>query len=617
MQSAQGPVQAKENPLHQRGRIILSEEKMARHMRRGERVVILAFNDIYVLDPSPDGSRAGFAALAGMIDRERRAALEDADDPAGAVIVCCCGDFMTAAGLLSGRGPADAGRHMVPLLAAAGVTHVVPGNHEFDRGTRGCALRSAESPFCWLCTNIDAAHVKDASPSSAWGPMPRLWTPSACVVALDTAVAGRSVPFGAGVRADVVVTRRGHCVGLVGLCTPHLPSMSSAGDGGAHFVSAERGLDDALGALPGLDAAVALTHMDMDEDVHLAQHARGRLHVILGGHEHCVIVDRTKDRAPIVKCGSDADHLGRVVLRVGDPSGTCVESIDLLPNRVDPRAAQDEPSAVESRIKDLLAHFVASRPHDDADPVDMTTDVAVPLCVFAHPLSSVAARSGPCSLANLFCDLLAQWIDGEDTAPESSPEICQHREPPLAIIQGGALRAARDYPAGYVFTAGDLRAEMATASRCTVRLLSGRQLTAAFENAVAQMPAPDAPCPQAGAASESGPAPPAHCRSLLHVSAPWRVVYDPRRAPGQRVLSIHRDGVLLGPDSMYRVIMQQFVARGGDGFSMFVDTPVAESAIETVFMRRVIADGLRAAANADGVLCATCQDGPRVVSHCM
>nr|UMO80346.1 Bifunctional metallophosphatase/5'-nucleotidase [Pandoravirus aubagnensis] len=584
---------------------------------RGERVVLLTFNDIYVLDAAPDGSRAGFAALAGMIERERRAALEDADDPAGAVIVCCCGDFMTAAGLLSGRGPADAGRHMIPLLAAAGVTHVVPGNHEFDRGTRGCALRSAESPFCWLCTNIDATHVDDPAPSSAWGPMPRLWTPSPCVKALDTAVAGRGVPFGAGVRADVVITRRGRRVGLVGLCTPHLPSMSSAGDGGAHLVSAERGLDDALDALPGLDAVVALTHMDMDEDVHLAQHAGPRLHAILGGHEHCVIVDRTKGRAPIVKCGSDADHLGRVVLRVGHPNGTCVESIDLLPNRVDPCAAQDESNAVESRIQDLLAHFVASRPRDDADPVDMTTDVAVPLCVFAHPLSSVAARSGPCSLADLFCDLLAQWIDGEGSAPESSTETCRHGEPPLAIIQGGALRAARDYPAGHVFTAGDLRAEMATASRCTVRLLTGRQLAAAFENAVAQMPAPDAPGQQTGTALESALAPPTHCRSLLHVSAPWRVLYDPRRAPGQRVLSIHRDNVLLEPDSVYRVIMQQFVARGGDGFGMFVNTPVAESAIETVFMRRVIADGLRAAANADGILYATYSDGPRVVAHCI
>nr|UDO46982.1 5' -nucleotidase [Pandoravirus massiliensis] len=590
---------------------------MDKHRERGERVVILTFNDIYVLDAAPDGSRAGFAALCGMIERERRAALDDPDDPAGAVIVCCCGDFMTAAGLLSGRGPADAGRHMVPLLAAAGVTHVVPGNHEFDRGTRGCALRSAESPFCWLCTNVDATRVGDPAPSSAWGPLPRSWTPSPRVAALDTAIADRDVPFGAGVRADVVVTRRGHCVGLLGLCTPHVPSMSSAGDGGARLVSAERGLDDALGALPGLDAVVALTHMDIGEDVHLAQHAGSRLHVILGGHEHCVIVDRADGRAPIVKCGSDADHLGRVVLRVGGSNGTRVESIDLLPNRVDSSAPAAEPGSAEARVRDLLAHLVASRPRDDVDPADMTTDVTVPLCVFAQPLSSATARSGPCSLADLFCDLLAQRADGDDDTRGS--ETSRHAERPLALIQGGALRAARDYPAGHVFTAGDLRAEMATASRCTVRLLTGRQLTAAFENAVSQMPAPNALDSQTGGDGglQNGPAQPVHCRSLLHVSAPWRVVYDPRRAPGQRVLSVHRGNVPLGPDSTHRVIMQQFVARGGDGFGVFVDTPVAESAIETAFMRRIIADGLRAATDPNGLLlCASQSDQPRVVAHC-
>lgn len=591
---------------------------MTERAGRGERVVLLAFNDIYILDPAPDGSRAGFAALSGMIDRERRAALDDAGDPAGAVIVCCCGDFMTAAGLLSGRGPADAGRHMVPLLAAAGVTHVVPGNHEFDRGTRGCALRSAESPFCWLCTNIDATRVEHPVPSSASGPMKRPWAPPPCVVALDTAVVGRDVPFGAGVRADVVVTRRGHRVGLVGLCTPRVPSMSSAGDGGAHFVSAERGFDDALGALHDLDAVVAFTHMDMDEDVSLARHAGSRLHAILGGHEHCVIVDRTDGRAPIVKCGSDADHLGRVVLRVGGSDGARVESIDLLPNRVDPSVPTGEPNPAESRVRDLLTRLVASRPRDDVDPADMTADPGIPLCVFAHPLSSAAARSGPCSLADLFCDLLAQRADGNvDVAGPSSETSRQHGGPPLALIQGGALRAARDYPTGHIFTTGDLRAEMATASRCTVRLLTGRQLAAAFENAVAQMPSPDAPDAQADTVTmEDGLAQQAHCRSLLHVSAPWCIVYDPRRPPGRRVVSIHRGNVPLEPDSVHRVIMQQFVARGGDGFAMFVDTPVAESAIETVFMRRVIADGLRAAVDRNGVLCMAQSDGPRVVAHC-
>lgn len=566
-------------------------------MARGERVVILAFNDIYVLEQPAGSANGGFVGLCAMIARERRAALDDPDDPAGAVIVCCCGDFMTAAAGLSGRGPQDCGRHMVPLLAEAGVTHVVPGNHEFDRGTHGCALRSAESLFCWLCTNIDAARPETPSPSVAPGPMARLpsvWSAAprdVAAAALDH-IDGRNAPFGAGVRADIVVTRGGHRIALVGFCTPHAPAISSAGDGGASFVAPDEALDAVSPVLDGVDAIVALTHMDLDEDVQFAHHARDRVDIVLGGHEHHVIVDRADGRPPIVKCGSDADHLGRIVLRVGPgcAAGARVESIDLLPNvaAVHGAPATPEEQSARARVGTLLGHLAAQRPKVDLDPDDLTLADTMTLCVFPRATSSVAARSGPCPLADLFCDLLAEADGGDRT---------------LALLQGGGLRGARDYAAGHVFTAGDLRAEMPTMSRCAVRLVAGDRLAAAFEHAVAEMSAgacsgDDDYAPE-GAPTRGVPCRPAHSRALLHVSAPWRVVYDPRRPAGCRVVSITCDGAPLAADALYRVVMQQFVARGGDGFHMLVGAPPTPSPIETVFMRRVVADRLLVAAARD------------------
>ncbi|AGO83266.1 Bifunctional metallophosphatase/5'-nucleotidase [Pandoravirus dulcis] len=566
-------------------------------MARGERVVILAFNDIYVLEQPAGSANGGFVGLCAMIARERRAALDDPDDPAGAVIVCCCGDFMTAAAGLSGRGPQDCGRHMVPLLAEAGVTHVVPGNHEFDRGTHGCALRSAESPFCWLCTNIDATRPENPTASVAPGPMARLpsaWSAAprdVAAAALDH-IDGRDAPFGAGVRSDVVATRGGHRIALVGFCTPHAPAISSAGDGGASFVAPDEALDAVSPALDGVDAVVALTHMDLDEDVQFACHARDRVDVVLGGHEHHVIVDRADGRPPIIKCGSDADHLGRIVLRVGPgcAAGARVESIDLLPNvaAVHGAPATPEEQSARARVGTLLGHLAAQRPKVDLDPDDLTLADTMTLCVFPRATSSVAARSGPCPLADLFCDLLAEADGGDRT---------------LALLQGGGLRGARDYAAGHVFTAGDLRAEMPTMSRCTVRLVAGDRLAAAFEHAVAEMSAgacsgDDDYAPE-GAPTRGVPCRPAHSRALLHVSAPWRVVYDPRRPAGCRVVSITCDGAPLAADALYRVVMQQFVARGGDGFHMLVGAPPTPSPIETVFMRRVVADRLLVAAARD------------------
>nr|UMO78230.1 Bifunctional metallophosphatase/5'-nucleotidase [Pandoravirus belohorizontensis] len=568
-------------------------------MARGERVVILAFNDIYVLEQPAGSANGGFVGLCAMIARERRAALDDPDDPAGAVIVCCCGDFMTAAAGLSGRGPQDCGRHMVPLLAEAGVTHVVPGNHEFDRGTHGCALRSAESPFCWLCTNIDAARPENPPPSVAPGPLARpasVWSGTlrdVAAAALDH-VDGRDMPFGAGVRADAVATRGGHRIALVGFCTPHAPAISSAGDGGASFVAPDEALDAVSPVLADADAVVALTHMDLDEDIQFACHARDRVDVVLGGHEHHVIVDRADGRASIVKCGSDADHLGRIVLRVGPgcAAGARVESIDILPNAAAAPATPDEQST-RARVGALLGRLAAQRPKADTDPNDLTLADTAALCVFSRATSSTAARSGPCPLADLFCDLLAEADGGDRT---------------LVLLQGGGLRGARDYAASHVFTAGDLRAEMPTMSRCTVRLVAGDRLAAAFEHAVAGMSAGarsgDADNAPEGAITRDATYRPTHSRALLHVSAPWRVVYDAQRPAGCRVVSITCDGVPLATDALYRVVMQQFVARGGDGFHMLVGAPPTPSPIEAVFMRRVVADRLLDAAARDphGVL---------------
>lgn len=570
-----------------------------------ERVVLLTFNDLYVLEQPAGSTHGGFAGLCAMIARERRAALDDPDDPAGAVIVCCCGDFMTAGARLSGRGPQDCGRHMVPLLTEAGVTHVVPGNHEFDRGTHGCALRSAESPFCWLCTNVDSTRVENPSPSVAPGPMPRSGSTGSSLYGVD--IDGRDAPFGAGVRTDVVVTRGGRRIGLVGLCTPRAPAISSAGDGGALFIAPEEAFDAVSPALSTVDAVVALTHMDFDEDARLADHTAGRLDVVLGGHEHFVVVDRAVGRPPIVKCGSDADHLGRIVLRIGRGANH-IESIDMLPNTIDAaRRATPVEEEARTRINALLDRFKAEVLRAEVDPKDMTNDDAVPLCVFPRPTTSTTARSGPCPLADLFCDLLSEADGGQGS---------------LALIQGGALRGSRDYAAGHVFTVGDLRAEMATMSRCAVRLVSGRDLAAAFEHAVAEMPAEDDGDDASGADGDDNASDktrdklPAHCRALLHVSAPWRVVYDPRRPVGRRVVEITRGKAPLSPDALYRVIMQQFLARGGDGFHMLADArPTSPpSPIETVFMRRVVADRLLGAASRhpQGVLLMDAPHPPRV-----
>ena len=54
---------------------------------------------------------------------------------------------------------------------------------------------------------------------------------------------------------------------------------------------------------------------------------------------------------------------------------------------------------------------------------------------------------------------------------------------------------------------------------------------------------------------------------------------DPSRPPGSRVLSIKVGNAPLDENRMYRVATNDFLARGGDGYTMFRDaTPVLPAA---------------------------------------
>jgi 2',3'-cyclic-nucleotide 2'-phosphodiesterase (5'-nucleotidase family) len=49
-----------------------------------------------------------------------------------------------------------------------------------------------------------------------------------------------------------------------------------------------------------------------------------------------------------------------------------------------------------------------------------------------------------------------------------------------------------------------------------------------------------------------------------------RVVYDPARPPGQRVVSLTIGGEPVAASKRYTVALTDYVARGGDGYAMFV-----------------------------------------------
>ena len=95
-------------------------------------------------------------------------------------------------------------------------------------------------------------------------------------------------------------------------------------------------------------------------------------------------------------------------------------------------------------------------------------------------------------------------------------------------------------------------------NRVVILEISGAALRRAIENGLSQLPNPGGRFPQV---------------SGLTIEA------DPSRPPGSRVLSIKVGDAPLDESKMYRVATNDFLARGGDGYTMFRDaTPVLPAA---------------------------------------
>jgi 2',3'-cyclic-nucleotide 2'-phosphodiesterase (5'-nucleotidase family) len=120
----------------------------------------------------------------------------------------------------------------------------------------------------------------------------------------------------------------------------------------------------------------------------------------------------------------------------------------------------------------------------------------------------------------------------------------------VAITNGGGIRSGRVYPPGSTITRRDVLAELPFDNRIVVLETPGAEIKAALENGLSRAPGPAGGFPQV---------------SGMIVEA------DISRPPGSRVLSIRIDGKPLDEKKVYTVATNDFMSRGGDGYTMFVN----------------------------------------------
>lgn len=123
----------------------------------------------------------------------------------------------------------------------------------------------------------------------------------------------------------------------------------------------------------------------------------------------------------------------------------------------------------------------------------------------------------------------------------------------IALINGGTIRGEKIYTANTVLTRSDIIKELPFRNRVALLQVTGKQIIDALENGFSLINKVKGRYPQI-----SG----------------MRVVYNSARNVGDRVVSVKIDGQSLDMAKLYKLVTTDYLAVGGDGYSMFKNLPL-------------------------------------------
>ncbi|MBE0411526.1 MAG: 5'-nucleotidase C-terminal domain-containing protein, partial [Anaerolineales bacterium] len=404
------------------------------------------------------------------------------------------------------------------------------GNHEFDSGPSELVAFIQGSDFPVISSNIEVDPLEEPELASL-------------------------------VQPYVILERGGHEIGVIGITTPDTENISSPGPHVTFSdpITSLQATADELTTM-GVDKIIALTHQGYDLDLELAASVSG-VDVIIGGHSHSFTYTPTDpikfgppefpQYDPLAPVGEYPtvvqslagepvlivtayqwgsflgnlhvifDHQGLVLTYGGNPIflGTDVEKDPVLDGMLDPYR-----DAVQELIETPVGETT----------VDLLINVGgVRIC-----------RVGECLMGNLVADAML-WMANE-VEPEAGYQI--------AFQNGGGLRAP--IMAGVV-TMGDVLETLPFGNTIATFNLQGIYVKAALENGAWRYP------------SENG--------GFAQVAG-LRYTIDPAQEIGERIVSVDvwngTDWDPLNPDAMYKVVTNDFMRRGGDGYTMFRDYAV-------------------------------------------
>jgi 5'-nucleotidase len=378
------------------------------------------------------------------------------------------------------------------------------GNHEFDLGPGPLADFLKGARFKVVSANVD--------------------------VSAEPRLKGLFAPY-------AIVQVGGERVGVIGLTTPDTKEIANPGPTVAFldpYESAQKAIYELLAK--GVNKIVVLSHLGYGEDLKLARRLVGA-QVIVGGHSHTLLGSfphpELRPAGPyptVVKNPEGKDVLvvqagewGKVV---GLLEVTFAPTGELLAYKGEALLMTPEVSPEDFFAKEALLAY--------AQPVMALMGQVIAEAKVDLVGERAIVRKRESNLGNLIADGMVWKTKGAGVQ--------------IALQNGGGIRAS--IPKGPI-TVGKVYEVLPFGNTLVVMDLKGKEILAALENGVSQW--------------EQG------AGRFLQVSG-LRYAFDLARPAGSRVVRVEvrteRGFAPLDLEATYRVVVNNFIANGGDGFTV-------------------------------------------------
>ena len=325
----------------------------------------------------------------------------------------------------------------------------------------------------------------------------------------------------------VIADIDGEQVGFVGVVASDTAETSSPGPN-ITIGDDMAALKEAVAELAerGVNKIVAVTHVGLARDREIAEQVP-EIDLIIGGHSHTLLANTHEDAegpyptvvndTPIVQAGAYTKYLGELTVTFDD-AGEVV-------------SAEGEPILLDASIEEDagLAERIASL----ADPIEELKATVVGEATEAIDGDRANCRARECQMGNLVTDAMLERV--RDQGVE------------IAIQNGGGLRASID--AGEI-TMGEVLTVLPFQNTLATFRLKGADILASLENGVSEIEEGGGRFPQVAGMSYA---------------------FDASKPAGERISDVMVGGEPLDPERMYGVVSNDFMRRGGDGYSAFAD----------------------------------------------